>query len=1358
MSEATFFRISGELSSLKAQHVILQTAVHAVRSSQISYKILTPLMAYLKQPGLMSDAKESVAMQSRIDLICESLMEHRSHGCNESNGGLTALGLVLGCEEWWTPGQEPKALIILQKVLRHVNPSANTTSSYIRDCGGARSCTKWSPFDLALLTESSSAATLVVDALVHHRAIWKLEPNNPAEDSSALCSCSSVLSHALVMKAAGTVHQFFPDVAETAIEQYKAPQLEEVLDAKMEKPMAEAVSEWILGHKTKLLDPILKAVEYGRIDHLPILAAFMQTFHAPDSRGQVPMDLAKKTRSKGMRKHLVSALEQYAPISAEQPAATSSDPQATKLSTLVEAGTSSMSGKGTGQSNTPSSDRSTKFMEFSLVTLLAQLTSVMASPQEASGSADALEAREDPLDVFQRLLSAHLPPTHCDSPAPTDADAMATVDDTVPSSQPADDDIGKSGDFDALDGLPWSFTITRKARQEWAGLDLPFRRMVLNKLRSLAMGLWPSERSVKRINASNPALHDLELWSCKLLKGARILFEIAVDFEEASRTWKEMLRLWVITLSHDDYERAILSIQASHLKSRKAQQRLKLRAIKQDLELPGQSARVPKTFNEEATGMSARLPAAPHAASTDVDLREHHPAANPAQDTYTMLKFYNLQSALVKSVMDGLNDEAIDFPFRVSPSEQRIIELDPSSSIILVGRSGTGKTTCAVYRIWAQWLASRSSDEPVKQVFITASATLRLQVAKAFRKLQAAVVGLEQAAELEQAALREIHTFANVSARAFPLFLSTRAYLYALDATLPSPFLKRNADGSLVSSPIDYGDAEGTLEVVEMDLLDTDDDEADGDGSSADGRGDDTSGSDDDTSPTKGTAGVRKQELSFMGFKKIWTAITTKEERLTLQPTLVYQEVVSYIKGSREALETAEGFLSLEQYLMVGKKRAPNFSEQERRRVYPVFQAYMRHLQGSRHGGKHSVCFFDNLDLVAHLYRAFSNGYSGTQISNIYRDEVQDFTQAELLLDFRVVSSASGLFYCGDSCQTIARGVGFRTHSGITNVAASVVDLIRHHFPLHLDRLAREEAFFSGPLPLLLTALKLDDLAILLGGSDRASSQVEFGAHQVVLVRETSKREHLPPALQQSRALVMTVPQAKGLEFDDVFLLDFFADSPANTEWRVLLTYLEEMVPQGATEVDMEAEADLRPLRFDPLRHGMLCEELKHLYTAITRAKNNVIIFDSNPKKRAPFFQYLQRLNLARVVRSILTDGLDASQVSLRQVKDSPAEWCRRGVNLLDNKLYEFAQQCFETANDAVYAAVTWAITSLQKLGRMQHGQKKACRAQVGKALLFAAANADQALLPVSPQQRRAWAQKAAIFLAKSGHLDAHLR
>ena len=64
-----------------------------------------------------------------------------------------------------------------------------------------------------------------------------------------------------------------------------------------------------------------------------------------------------------------------------------------------------------------------------------------------------------------------------------------------------------------------------------------------------------------------------------------------------------------------------------------------------------------------------------------------------------------------------------------------------------------------------------------------------------------------------------------------------------------------------------------------------------------------------------------------------------------------------------------------------------------------------------------------------------------------------------------------------------------------------------------------------------------------------------------------------------------------------------------------------------------EAASDLRPLVFDAAQHVVLSEELKHLYTAITRAKNAVVIYDSNPKKRAPFFYYLRTLKLASVVK-----------------------------------------------------------------------------------------------------------------------------
>ena len=39
--------------------------------------------------------------------------------------------------------------------------------------------------------------------------------------------------------------------------------------------------------------------------------------------------------------------------------------------------------------------------------------------------------------------------------------------------------------------------------------------------------------------------------------------------------------------------------------------------------------------------------------------------------------------------------------------------------------------------------------------------------------------------------------------------------------------------------------------------------------------------------------------------------------------------------------------------------------------------------------------------------------------------------------------------------------------------------------------------------------------------------------------------------------------------------------------------------------VEKGEEGALRPLPFDERQHSLLCEELKHLYTAITRAKNN---------------------------------------------------------------------------------------------------------------------------------------------------------
>ena len=111
---------------------------------------------------------------------------------------------------------------------------------------------------------------------------------------------------------------------------------------------------------------------------------------------------------------------------------------------------------------------------------------------------------------------------------------------------------------------------------------------------------------------------------------------------------------------------------------------------------------------------------------------------------------------------------------------------------------------------------------------------------------------------------------------------------------------------------------------------------------------------------------------------------------LTVCTCMDMQEIFSYIKGSREALDTEAGCLNLEQYLTVGKKRAPNFSSEERQRVYPVFLKYQSYLRTGKKVKAQMLWQYDNMDLVAHLYRSFkARPYTGVPISFCYRDEVQ---------------------------------------------------------------------------------------------------------------------------------------------------------------------------------------------------------------------------------------------------------------------------------------------------------------------------------------------------------------------------------
>ena len=91
---------------------------------------------------------------------------------------------------------------------------------------------------------------------------------------------------------------------------------------------------------------------------------------------------------------------------------------------------------------------------------------------------------------------------------------------------------------------------------------------------------------------------------------------------------------------------------------------------------------------------------------------------------------------------------------------------------------------------------------------------------------------------------------------------------------------------------------------------------------------------------------------------------------------------------------------------------------------------------------------------------------------------------------------------------------------------------------------------------------------------------------------------------EYSRNVARTLYEAKGLEFSDVLLYDFFKDSPTLTaDWRVILNRVELIDRNG-----------IAAPRFDELRHTSVCSELKFLYVGLTRARNQLWIWDSSDR------------------------------------------------------------------------------------------------------------------------------------------------
>ena len=456
-----------------------------------------------------------------------------------------------------------------------------------------------------------------------------------------------------------------------------------------------------------------------------------------------------------------------------------------------------------------------------------------------------------------------------------------------------------------------------------------------------------------------------------------------------------------------------------------------------------------------------------------------------------------------------------------------------------------------------------TKEDHLQQVFITKNSVLCTQFKKKFFDLAHTIPKLSKHLEYED--IPYPNTLQELDPYAYPLFLTFRDWLELLDASLEDDecFFTRNTDGTLAVEIVDmdYNYNKNIEALVMMDESSSEEeDEA-------------------TNSPRQPLVDhvqkLRKVDANYF-IDTMWPAISREMRgshsgRLKIKPILIWMEIKSFIKGSSQSLKSSSGYLSLTEYQNFGKKMAPNFAN-DRNTAYELFKKYESIKK--RNG------FYDDCDLVFNLFQRLSRiDDVNWCIHQFYIDEVQDFTQAELTLLLHCCRWPNGLFLTGDTAQSIMRGVSFRfsdlrsvfhyisknvdtskgqrsavkvpqvhkltqnfrSHSGILQLATSVIDLLMNFFRSSLDKLPSDQGMFPGPKPVLLLSCSYSDLALLLRGNRREASAIEFGARQAIIVQSDKAKEQLPSELKTG--IVLTVFESKGLEFDDVLLYNFFADS-----------------------------------------------------------------------------------------------------------------------------------------------------------------------------------------------------------------------
>ncbi|KAG2023676.1 hypothetical protein CC2G_001306 [Coprinopsis cinerea AmutBmut pab1-1] len=692
-------------------------------------------------------------------------------------------------------------------------------------------------------------------------------------------------------------------------------------------------------------------------------------------------------------------------------------------------------------------------------------------------------------------------------------------------------------------------------------------------------------------------------------------------------------------------------------------------------------------------------------------------------------KFVTFSKELRNSILAELD---VNHVFKLHPNEMEIIE-HPFSCYVL-GRSGTGKTTTMLFkmlgleRTFTTQIAHGESKP--RQLFVTKSRVLASKVEEYFMKLMASL----QAGSKSDDELRDLALQAQVEPTS-----PVDGGLYHQDDDVRWQLPKKYSLLQDEHFPL-FLTFEKLAELIIADLVSND-------------------AVPEALRQALHSLSSSKAVLSYSKFLIEYWIHFPQNLTKGLDPALVFSEIIGVIKGSEQALENEKRYLDKHAYLSLSDRTQYLFSSQ-RDTIYAIFMKYLQR--------KRELEDQDPADRTHKILEAFSLetvGVPGSKVDFLYIDEAQDNMLIDGMLLRSLCKAPTGLFWAGDTAQTISVGNSFRfedlkafmhrleerrvkslnqdravvpkpatfflstnyrSHGGIVSCAHSVIEIITHFWPSSLDKMAPEKGIVNGLKPFFFggtnsNAIKFEDF--LTAG--QPEGDIEFGARQCILVRDDEAKKALRQ-LVGNIGIIMTLYDSKGLEFDDVLLYQFFEDSTVDFgRWRVLASLLPgETAPQ-----------------FDPTRHAGLCSELKSLYVAITRARKKLWIYDNSTKAEP-----LRNLWTSKGLIENFEPGQGARALPRFAVTSSRKEWKDAAKKFFKNKNFAESIHAFKRAGMDREAEIAQAYLLRKEAETLTVPQKRR------KAFLDAGrAFEDHAHKAPNPDQRRVFLHNAAGCFENAG-------